>query len=210
VAAHLKACLELLMSRNPLLSVRMLDQAMRERRWALVRALVRCGIEHELSPPGEQWHPLVYAVCYRMEDVVSELLAAGARPSGEGGQIRGSNDALRIATLTRQPSMITLLLAAGADTERRDARARTALHDAAHFDADVDALCEQGRPPIFEAIDTGANEALEALVRHGADLAQVYGVWGSVRTYAHNSKGKGSWIPAPDALQAASPPIAGL
>ncbi|PKM46924.1 MAG: hypothetical protein CVV05_00475 [Gammaproteobacteria bacterium HGW-Gammaproteobacteria-1] len=216
VSGHLKATLQLVMSRKPSLSgSTTLRTAIQEEHWALARALLGCDVDPESRIANLNWPPLAYAVCARREDVMIDMLAAGARPSGKGGRFKGSGDALRMATLTRQPALITRLVAAGAEVERRDQRGRTALHDAARFDADhciealldggadIDALDDAGCPPIFEAICYGSCEAVRVLVRRGADLVQNYGDWGNVRMYARNHD-RSSWLPDIE-LRPASP-----
>ncbi|WP_240125722.1 ankyrin repeat domain-containing protein [Thermomonas alba] len=107
------------------------------------------------------------------------LLERGARPEPPGGQ-----PALLCAAAGEDddPVGVQLLLRHKARVDARDARGRSALHEAAALDhaeicrvlleagAEVDARDGQGRTPLLEAVRNGAMHALEVLLAAGASV----------------------------------------
>ena len=106
------------------------------------------------------------------------LLERGARPEPAGGQ-----PALLAAAGSDEddPAGVLLLLRHKAKANARDARGRSALHEAAaaghaaicqallEAGADVDARDGEGRTPLLDAARSGALPALEVLLAAGAD-----------------------------------------
>ena len=107
------------------------------------------------------------------------LLERGARPEVDGGQ-----PALLSAAASDEDDAagVQLLLRHKARVNARDARGRSALHEAAAADhaevcnalldagAEVNAKAADGRTPLLDAVRNGAMHALEALIAAGADV----------------------------------------
>lgn len=96
---------------------------------------------------------------------------------------------LGLAAFFRQPAVVELLLARGADVRAvsKNPLRVTALHSAVadgghaaigrmlvHAGADVNARQQLGWTPLHGAADSGVRETVELLLEHGADLAATH------------------------------------
>jgi ankyrin repeat protein len=106
-----------------------LNQASRQGETELVRSLLGDDWEEPASPTGQRT-ALLEAITAGHADIVMLLLDNGANPNGiipNEGIVQGRTIPLHCAVRTENPSIVSSLLAAGANMDSRDEAGNTAL-----------------------------------------------------------------------------------
>ena len=144
----------------------------------LVRRLLAGGVNVNAPPPGHR--ALDYAILAGNASIVPDLLAYGASVE-PGGAFETTP--LAEAVAARQPGIVKILLAHGANANRQDANGMQTLltlaffvHDAAVMQALLQgganpngAITSQGMTPLMLSARAGEITMVQALMAHGAN-----------------------------------------
>ena len=155
----------------------------------ILKLLFKAGLTANKSSRTET--PLMTAIGTHDEEIIKLLLENGADPNMFDN--RGEMNALALAIILNEVSIIKLLLSYGAKINNSCCRSMTPLQLAVNKHADVSKLLLQSganiqqvlqvyndnvnivKPPLIHAVDTGNLYLASVLLEHGEDINQCYG-----------------------------------
>ncbi|WP_353451766.1 ankyrin repeat domain-containing protein [Sphingomonas aerolata] len=144
--------------------VELMFDAARMGRDEMIPALLQAGVDIEVTD-ARGYTPLVLASYNAQESTTRLLLDAGARVDGDPAST--ANTALMGVCFKGYTSIARMLIAAGADVNRRNGVGHTALMMAALFNqgAIIDLLLEQGADPAV--VDAAGNSVASLAMSQG-------------------------------------------
>lgn len=144
----------------------------------IVRLLLAHGAEIIPGNTRENGYLLYFAVARGMHDLIAKLLAAGADPNTVSRGATGKS-VLGEAVALGDPEAARLLIAGGADVNKRDELGWVPLQHARHWSTDVvEMLLAKGADVktgllVHWFVNADEPKVLELLLAHGADVNQM-------------------------------------